>query len=240
MSVTALLARAGAWLVEPVEDDPRVELAAPTRLRPVVTVFGLGPRCGTTVVARALASELAARDSAGAAAISETSASSLPEGARSRRGAIVSLGSPGAGRLARALEDVPGTTVRTAGRLCVVHGADFLALADTARHHAPIVLDAGGDAIGGTPAALADRVVLVAHPRLQPALAPVASGCLARVGPEPIVVLNQSRPSERWTGRTHVELPVSRVGAQLALAGREPPGELGRALADVADLVEGR
>jgi hypothetical protein len=238
VSVAALLARAGAWLVEPAEEEARAELAAPTRVRPVVTVFGLGPRCGTTIVARALAAELAARDAAGAAAICETPASSAPEGARSRRGGIVSIGSPGAGRLSRVLQDVPGTRVRTAGRLCLVHGADFLALADTARHHAPIVLDAGGVAIGGTPAALADHVVLVAHPRLQPALAPVASACLARVGPEPVVVLNQSHPSERWAGRTQLELPESRIGAQLALAGREPPGDLGRAVAELADLLE--
>ena len=239
MNVATVLARAGSWLIEPVEEEP-AQSVAPMRLRAAVAVFGLGTGCGTTVVASALAAELAARDSTGAAAVSETPLGGSAEGRSSRRGGVIGLGSPAAGRLARTLEDIPRTSVRTAGRLCLVEGADPVSLADTARHHAALVLDAGGAGIGGTPAAVADHIVLVASPRLEPALAPVAAACLARVGPEPAVVLNRARDAERWEGRVHLELPESRVGAQVALAGREPPGELGRAVAELADLLEER
>ncbi len=62
---------------------------------------------------------------------------------------------------------------------------------------------------------------------------------LRRVGPEPITVLNRALGDDGpWTGRAGVELPESRMGAQLALAGREPRGDLGRALAELADRVE--
>jgi len=49
-----------------------------------------------------------------------------------------------------------------------------------------------------------------------------------------------SRPAEDsgWTGRADIAIPHSRVGAQWALAGREPAGELGRAVAALADLLE--
>ena len=76
-----------------------------------------------------------------------------------------------ASRLARALADVPGASTRALGRLCLVGGADPLALADCARHHAPLVLDAGSEALGGSPAALADASVLVVSRASEPALA---------------------------------------------------------------------
>ena len=56
------------------------------RARPVVAVFGLGEGCGATTVARALGAELAARDPAGACAVSSPSRSgALPLGSAPRR-----------------------------------------------------------------------------------------------------------------------------------------------------------
>ena len=62
---------------------------------------------------------------------------------------------------------------------------------------------------------------------------------LARRGPEPLPVLNRAgRDARRWEGRAEAELPESRMGAQLALAGREPRGRLGRAVAELANRCE--
>src|SRR6266545_3275945 len=63
------LAAAGAWLLDPAEPAPVETLTAPAALRPVVAVFGLARSYGATVVARALAAELARRDALGAAAV---------------------------------------------------------------------------------------------------------------------------------------------------------------------------
>ena len=60
--IAAALAAAGAWLLDPAEPARPETLTAPAALRPVVAVFGLAHGCGTTVVARALAAELARRD----------------------------------------------------------------------------------------------------------------------------------------------------------------------------------
>jgi hypothetical protein len=197
-----------------------------------------------TVVSRALAVELAGRDPAGAAAVH-----------CEVRGAGIPLATQAAARLARALADVPGADTRAVGRLCLVAGADRDALTDTARHLAPLVLDAGSASLGGAPAALADRVIVVASPATEPALASVAVDCLARLGHEPIVVLNRAPAavsglvhpsgaaddhSPQWSGRATLRLPYSRMGARLALGGREARGELGRAIAELADMCGGR
>ncbi|HEU0023314.1 MAG TPA: hypothetical protein VFQ12_01695, partial [Thermoleophilaceae bacterium] len=81
----------------------------------------------------------------------------------------VALATPAAMRLARSLADVPGAATRAVGHLCLVGGADELALADCARHFAPLVLDAGSGALGGRPAALADAAILVAGHASEPA-----------------------------------------------------------------------
>jgi hypothetical protein len=205
--LAAALASAGAWLLEPAEPVREAELAAPALPRPVIAVFGLARCCGATVVARALAAELASRDVHGAAAVHcEARAAGIP------------LATHAAMRLARHLADVAGADTRAVGRLCLVGGADAGALADTARRLAPLVLDAGSSSLGGVPAALADEVLVVSGPSTEPTLAAVAADCLARVGHEPIVVRNRAR--EPWPA-AHV-LPDSRMGAQLALGGREP------------------
>ncbi len=223
----ALLASAAAaveaFFLEPVEADPAAEASRPPEQRPVVCVFGLARGCGATVVARALAAELAARDASGAAVVScDTRPAGLP------------LATHAATRLARTLEDVPGAAPRAIGRLCLVAGADPLRLSDTARHHAPLVIDAGSDALGGAPAAVADRALVVTTNGIEPALARVGAECIARVGPTPVIVLNRAPHDQPGA----LALPNSPLGARLALGGREARGELGRAIAELADLCE--
>jgi hypothetical protein len=234
--VAGALATAGAWLVEPAEPAPDASPRATALPRAVVAVFGLAPGCGTTVVARALAAELAARDASGTAAVAcDARTSGIP------------LATQAASRLARALEDLPGAATRAVGRVCLIEGADQLTLAESSRQVAPLVMDAGSAALGGAPASLADRTVLVATHAVEPALARVAAECLARVGAESIVVLNRARtdgPAESGDDLTpprsdFLPLPDSRLGAQLALGGREARGELGRTIATLADRCEG-
>jgi hypothetical protein len=212
-----------SFLLEPVEPRLASDPSVPPEQRPVICVFGLARGCGATVVARALAAELATRDPAGAAAVCcEARPSGIP------------LATRAAMLLARALEDVPGASARAVGRLCLLSGADPLVLSDTARHFAPLVIDAGSTALGGVPASVADRIVLVRAQAVEPALARVGAACVARVGREPIVVLNRAPHDQSGA----LALPNSPLGAQLALGGREARGELGRAIAELADLCE--
>jgi hypothetical protein len=225
--MTAFLATAAAaiesFFLEPVAPLPAADSSEPREERPVVCVFGLARGCGVTVVARALAAELAARDPAGAAAVCcDVQPGGIP------------LATHAATRLARLLEDVPGAVPRAMGRLCLVGGADPLRLTDTARHHAPLVIDAGSAALGGAPASVAGRSIIVTTQWVEPALARVGAECIARVGPTPIVVLNRA-PHD---GPCCLALPNSPVGARLALGGREARGPLGRAIAELADLCE--
>jgi hypothetical protein len=101
--------------------------------------------------------------------------------------------------------------------------------------------------LGGAPAALADRVLLVATPSIEPSLGGVAASCLARVGHAPLLVLNRAPPGAddrdtepvaAWLARGVHRLPESRMGAQLAAGGREARGDLGRAVGALADLCE--
>ena len=212
-----------SFFLEPAAPEAAALPSDPPEQRPVIGVFGIAPGCGATVVARALAAELALRDPGGAAAM-----------ACDARGGGVPLATHAATRLARLLEDVPGATARAVGRLCLVGGADPLRLADTARHHAPLVIDAGSDAVGGAPASAADRTLIVTAHGIEPALARVGAECVARVGPAPIVVLNRAPHDQPGA----FALPNSPVGARLALGGREARGELGRAIAELVDLIE--
>jgi hypothetical protein len=233
---------AGAWLVEPAVTTPVSLRAAPAPPRPVIAVFGLAGGCGVSVVARALAAELARRDTLGAAAVHCDA-----------RAAGIPLATPAASQLARTLSELPGADTRAVGRLCLVGGGERTAVSRATRELAPLVLDAGSATLGGAPAALADRVLLVATPAIEPALASVAAGCLARLGHAPLLVLNRAQPhgseadreqpetqrAQAWWARGVHRLPESRIGAQLAGGGRETRGELGRAVAELADLCEG-
>ena len=231
--VSGALAAAGSFLLEPAVPRPDSPSEMPSGLRPVVAVFGLARGCGVTVLSRALAADLASRDAGGAAAVHCDA-----------RAAGIPLATHAAARLAKALADVPGAETRGVGRLCLVAGAERAALADTARHFAPLVLDVGSASLGGAPAALADRVIVVATSSIEPALASVAAQCLGRLGRDPIVVLNRTAAGDTdevpsgWDQRAALRLPESRMGAQLALGGREARGELGRAVAELADLCE--
>ena len=112
---------AGSWLLEPAHPEPE-ELAPVLAERPVVAVFGLGQGCGATVVARALAAELATRDPGGTAAVAcEAKAAGIP------------LATRAASQLARALAAAPGVATRAVGRLCLAESPDQLALADASR-----------------------------------------------------------------------------------------------------------
>ena len=211
-----------SFFLEPVA-PPASEGGEPLELRPVVSVFGIACRCGATVVARALAAELALRDPGGAAAV-----------VCGARPAGIPLATHAATRLARVLEDVPASLPRAVGRLCLVGEADPLRLADTARHHAPLVFDAGSEGLGGVPASVADRAVIVTTQAIEPALARVGAECVARVGVTPVVVLNRAPHDQHGL----FALPNSTMGARLALGGREARGALGRAIGELADLLE--
>jgi hypothetical protein len=212
-----------SFFLEPVASPPASNALETPEQRPVVCVFGLARGCGATVVARALAAELALRDPCGSALVS----------CHGRPGGIA-LATRAATRLARLLADAPGSFPRPVGRLCLVGGADPLRLSDTARHHAPLVIDAGSEALGGAPASVADSTVIVTRQDIEPALARVGAECVARVGAAPIVVVNRAPHDQPGL----VALPNSLVGARLALGGREARGELGRAIGQLADLLE--
>jgi hypothetical protein len=221
--LTSAAAALEAFFLEPVAPPAASDAIEPLERRPVVSVFGLARGCGATAVARALAAELASRDPSGSAAVSCVS-----------RPAGIPLATHAAARLARVLEDVPGAFPRAVGRVCLVGDVDLLRLSDTARHHAPVVIDAGSEALGGAPASVADRAIIVMKQEHEPALARVGAECVARVGPSPVIVLNRAPHDQRGA----LALPNSPMGARLALGGREARGNLGRAIAELADLLE--
>jgi hypothetical protein len=228
-----LLAAVADFLVEPAQPAAPVAAHADHGSvglgHVVVAVAGLGPRCGTTTVARALAAELALRARDGAAIVSADAVS----------GGGVPLGTPAAGRLGRAVQRSLPCQTRAVGRLCLTDaGPDRARLVDAAHGLAPLVLDVGDPAGTAVAASLADAVVLVADPTCEPSLAAVLAESLRRVGPEPVVVLARDRDGDaRWEDRCALRLPESRMGAQLALAGREARGDLGRAVAELADAL---
>lgn len=228
-----LLSAVAGLFIEPLEPAPPHDVGVErdwTRLaRPVVAVAGLAPRCGTTTVARALAAELALRDEGGAAIVSAAAVA----------GGGIPLGMPAAGRLGRAVQRSLPSQTRAVGRVCLtVAGPDDATLVDAARDLAPLVLDVADQAQTAVAASLVDALVIVCGPGAEPSLAAVLADSLRRVGPNPVIVLNRDRDAEeRWEGRCALRLPEARMGAQLALAGREARGELGRAVAQLADLV---
>jgi hypothetical protein len=81
---------------------------------------------------------------------------------------------------------------------------------------------------------VADRTIIVTKQEVEPALARVGAECVARVGSPPVLVLNRAPHDQRGA----FALPNSPMGARLALGGREARGELGRAIAELADLLE--
>jgi hypothetical protein len=227
-ALTGLLRRASGWLVEPAE----MPAAAPERAvasisvtppsHPALGVVGLARRCGATTLARALAAELAAR-SEGAAVVASPG-----------RPAVVALGSsPRAAQLAERLE-LDG--LRTAGRLCLATCADARELVAATRHLAPAVMEVepGTPALEAAP--VLDRLVLVVGPALEPALAAAVAETIEAAGRAPLVTVNRAPDHGPWLMNADVLVPDSRLGARIALAGREPRGFLARSIEQLADL----
>jgi hypothetical protein len=221
--LAAVAARAERWLLEPASPHPRAADPEP-EVRPVVAIIGLGPRCGATTIARALAVDLARRDRCTAAIVSAAG-----------RGPAPAVATAAARRLTRAL---PPGAAAAAGRLCLVD-PDAPSVRELASSRpAPLVLDVehGGPPEG--PLALADAAVLVATPAIEPALADVVAASLSRGEALPIV-LNRAVELGAWEGREVLAVGEARLGARLALAGRDPTPGLARPIAELADLLLG-
>ena len=211
--------------IEPV-DEPIPDVSPPPR--PVVAVVGLAPRCGASTVARWVAAALAARDPEGAAIVSTVA----PRGAGALR-------TPGAARLARGLGARSLEPVRAAGRLCLVDSEVHSPLSIAATYLAPLVLDVGHGVPPDAALSVADHVLLVASPEVEPALAEVVAQSIARSAPEPTVVLDRALEDARWDARADVVLPESRLAARRAASGREARGEIGVAVSELAAALEG-
>jgi hypothetical protein len=216
--MSGVLARAEAWLFDPA---PARAAKADRALPPaaVIAVIGLGRACGTTTLARALGAELARRGD-GAAVVSTASP------------VHPSVATGAARRLARVL----GEEARACGRLAL-YGGDVGGLGVV--RQVPVVLDVGHGVAPEAELALADRAVLVASPDVEPALADIAVRSLARAGAPPLVVLNRAVDDSHWGELPDVRVGESRLGARLALAGRDPIGAIGPAMSTLADACEG-
>jgi hypothetical protein len=220
--VAATLARVEDWLLDPV-DRAAVEPAAPPAAPPIVAVVPLAPRCGGTTVARGLAATFAARGTHDAAIVCGPTGS-----------VALALSTSGATRLARSIGDFLDAPQRVSGRLCLVEADPRIARAAALRSQAALVLEVPHGDDASEAAALADVTVLVAAGTTEPALAAVVGASLARTGPEPILVLGRSDQEDGRLRGDAIALPDSRLASRIALAGREPPGALGAALADLA------
>lgn len=222
-TVTRLLRRAGEWLVEPAEPPASLLVSSS---HPVVGVVGLARRCGATTIARALAAELASRGG-GAAVV-----------ASPMRPAVVALGSsPVAARLADELSQLENR--RAAGRLCLATCPDAEHLVAAARSVAPAVMEVEPGSPAIEAAGALDRIVLVASPALEPALAEAVAETIAAAGRAPLVVVNRALDHGPWLMRADVLVPDARLGARMALAGLDPRGWLGRSIGQIADLCTG-
>src|SRR3954470_22165642 len=216
--------RAERWLLEPAPPRPRAAEPAP-EVRPVVAVIGLGPRCGTTTVARALAIELAKRDRSGAAFVSARA-----------RGPAPALATAAARRLARGL---PREVATAAGRLCLLDPDDPAVRELAHSRPAPLVLDVEHGRPPQGPVALADHAVLVAGVEVEPSLADVVAESLARDGVPPPIVVNRAVDPGSWARRGALIIGEARLGARLALAGRDPTPGLARPIGELADQLVG-
>src|SRR3954468_5190501 len=224
--LAALVAGKGErWLLEPAPPRPRAADPSP-EARPVIAVIGLGPCCGATTIARALAIELAGRAGGGAAIVSAAS-----------RGPAPALATAPARRLARAL---PPDAASAAGRLCLVEDDDPALRELAVSRPAPLVLDVPHGCAPEAAFALADAAVLVATPLIEPALAEVIGTSLTRERGAPLLVLNRVADELGvWSGRDALEIPETRLGARLALAGRDPTPGISRPVARLADSLAG-
>jgi hypothetical protein len=223
--VASALARAEEFLLDAPEESETQALAPEPALPPlVVAVVPLARGCGGTTVARGLAATLALRAAPGAALVCGPTGS-----------VALSLGSPAAARLARAVGEQIDEAARVSGRLCLVDADPRIARAQALRREAPLVVDVSYGSDAGEATSLADAIVLVAGPETEPALAAVVGASLARSGPAPFVVVNRAEDEGPWAEHEALRLAEARLASRIALAGREPPGALGVALRDLAD-----
>jgi hypothetical protein len=224
--LAAVASRTTGWLLEPPVTRPHAA-GPPPDLRPVIAVIALAPGCGTTTVARALAVELARRDDDARAAIVSTDAVRGP--AR-----VPAVATVAARRLARAL---PAGVATAAGRLCLIDEANAAVREIVAGRPAPVVLDVRHGEAPETALALADTALLVATPAVEPCLADVVAAALTRGDEAPVVVLNRAVELGAWADRTAFALPETRLGARLALAGRDPIAGLAGPIVELADAL---
>lgn len=224
--VAATLARVEEFLLEP---DERVDAGAavPSAEPLVVTVVPLAPRCGGTTVARGLAATFAARGALGSAVVCGPTGS-----------VALAIQTGDAARLARSIVDFVDAPHRVSGRLCLVDGDARIARAAALRNDAALVIEVPHGDDASEAAALADVTVLVAACDSEPSLAAVVGASLARTGPAPIVVAGRPGEGDATPAAASIRLPEARLASRIALAGREPPGALGAALADLADRCE--
>ena len=183
------LRAAGSWLAPRARGAIRGLAATRAAAAPVVAVYG-PRRLRGDVVARALGAELAARDASGAAAVS---CESVP--------GAVALSTAAGGPPGPPLAGAPAAT-RALGRLCLVAGADPLALADFARALRPVVLDAGSAALADATRRWPGGWCWWPRPGAEPSLAEVAAGARPGWGREPRLVVNG--PGAEWEGRASV------------------------------------
>ena len=231
MSAWLLLERVTSYVLRPpetleaarphlalVEPDPQ----GPDFPRPVVAVIGLAARAGTSTLARALAARLAGLDPARAAILATADPPRAGVAGRAATG------------LAGWLSDAGSDGVRAIGRLAIVAGDEPLA-PRAADRDAPVVADVSHGAPSEPAVALADHVVLVASPDVEPALALTVEGSLRAAGRGVSLVIARSveePPPELGHGLT---VPESRLAAQLTLACREPAGALAPTAVELAE-----
>jgi hypothetical protein len=135
-------------------------------------------------------------------------------------------------RVARAL-DVAVVPLRAGSGASTVAAGLARALPSAGVSDARVAEVAPAALAGGRP----DVTVLVAPEDVEPALVSLLTGIVAeRVGAI-VVVANRVRDRRRWEGRAALCLPESRLGAALTGAGWPAGGRLGRALADLAEIV---
>ena len=226
--LAATLARVEEFLLEP-GDAVSCQAVEPAHQAqpPIVAVVPLAARCGGTTVARGLAATFAGRGSLGAAIVCGPSGS-----------VSIALQTGDAARLARSVGDFVDAPQRVSGRLCLVEGDARIARAAALRTESALVIDVPHGEDASEAAALADVTVLVTAVDTEPSLATVVGASLARTGPAPIVVVGRPGEAAVTFEAAPITLPDARLASRIALAGREPPGALGAAIADLADRCE--
>ena len=220
--VASALAKVEEFLLEPADDAAREAVSA-AAVPPFVAVVPLAPRCGGTTVARGVAATFAAQSALGATIVCGPTGS-----------VALSLSTPGATRLGRSVGDWTEAPYRVSGRLCLVDSDARIARAAALRSQCPLVVDLPHGADASEATAVADVVVLVAGPETEPALAAVVGASLVRSGPGPLIALSRPLEDSPIAGIADFELPDARLASRVALAGREPPGALGAAIAGLA------